>query len=363
MTKLSLSAVLLCATVAPALTACGLLPPDGLSKTSKLKAAKAKQVIAGRLHSCALTTEGAVRCWGYREHGALGIGPALPDGDPQSNHERFLASQVVGLESGVVQIATAAYADFTCALLEAGTVKCWGNDDYGNLGDGKTNLATTPVDVVGVASATAISVGSASACALLADRHVRCWGAGQSGQLGNNARSDSKTAVEVSGLSGVASLASGGDQSCATTVGGAVSCALTAAGRVKCWGNNKDGQLGANLDVQSSIAPVDVVGLDAGVTDVAVGDAEGAAVVDGKIRRWGTQPIPSKSTLRPTPEEGPALPAPAAQLAVGQAHMCALSTTGAVYCWGNNEGGQVGFYDNLLGEHYEEAPLPVSSLR
>jgi alpha-tubulin suppressor-like RCC1 family protein len=398
-----LSLLALSVTLGGLIPGCMIPTEDGRPRTSSLPSAKAKQVVAGRMHSCALTTEGGVRCWGYQPLGALGIGPGADQFSEAANNGRYLASQVVGLERGVTQIASSPYSDFTCALLETGSIKCWGEGSTGNLGDGKTELALTPVDVANITTAKAVTIGQSHACALLADGTVRCWG--HALQLGNDTDMDVSKPVAVNGLSGVASLVSGTDHVCAVSTAGAVSCwgsntagqcglpvvndqvrvptavpamasvvtrlalgaaagcTLSAQGRASCWGANSAGELGLGEDAAKQIeTPQAVVGLDGAVTDISIGSTEGAAIIDGHIKLWGTQRNPHGFVVRPTAVDGPALPEPAAQISVGDEHICALTTTGAVYCWGDNQGGQVGFFDNFILIKYEEKPKAIDSL-
>jgi alpha-tubulin suppressor-like RCC1 family protein len=118
-------------------------------------------IAAGGHHTCALTTGGGVKCWGWGSGGQLGDGTTPVD--------------VIGLGSGVVAIAAGGW--HTCALTAGGGVKCWGDNTHGQLGDGTTTSRRTPVDVIGLGSGVvAIAAGGNHTCALTTSGGVKCWG-------------------------------------------------------------------------------------------------------------------------------------------------------------------------------------------
>jgi alpha-tubulin suppressor-like RCC1 family protein len=223
----------------------------------------------GSAFACALLSDTTVACWGLDSAGQLGIGDAGISGCPVFEGSipcSLTPLKVPGL-SGVTAIAAGAAA---CALLGDGSVMCWGDNRYGELGDGTLKgpelcagaaCSTTPVAVTGLAGATAIALGgsSTSACAILADGTVKCWGSNGSGELGDGKMSDATafdgtpcatTPVSVSNLSGVTSV----------SVASGNACALLATGRVMCWGANFAGELGNGTTTGASV-PVAVVGL------------------------------------------------------------------------------------------------------
>ena len=174
-----------------------------------------RAIAAGGGHTCALTISGGVKCWGSSSHGQLGN---------NSTTNAPIPVDVNGLTSEVSAIATGAY--HTCALTTSGGVKCWGWNFYGALGNNSTTNSPIPVDVSGLSSgATAIAVGFAHSCALTTTGGVKCLGFNTSGQLGVELITDIPVPVDVSGLSsGVSAIAAGGGHTCALTVAGGVMC-------------------------------------------------------------------------------------------------------------------------------------------
>ncbi len=290
-------------------------------------------IAIGNGHTCALSIVGGVKCWGGNGYGQLG------DGTMESKNTPV---DVVGLSSGVAAI-DAGNGAYTCALTTAGGVKCWGHNGSGQLGDGTMESKNTPVDVVGLSSgATAINAGSTHTCALTMTGGVKCWGRNNSGQLGDGTSGDgtSKTTpVDVVGLgSGMAAIVANGDHT----------CALTTAGGVKCWGNNGFGQLGDGT-MESKNTPVDVVGLGSDVTSIVAGVSHTCALTTGGgIKCWGangTGQLGDGTTGwdgKSTPVDVVGLGSGAAATAAGYHCTCALTTTGGVKCWGNNNFGQLG---------------------
>lgn len=278
-------------------------------------------------HTCALTTAGAVLCWGYNGDGELGNGTTTDSAAPMA---------VIGLSSGVTAITAGGY--HTCALTMAGAVECWGYNFYGQLGDGTTTNSVIPATVMNLPSdVTAIATGEVHTCALTAAGGVECWGFNAFGGLGDGTTTNSTTPVAVTGLSiGVAAITAGSDHS----------CALTTVGGVQCWGYNSNGQLGDGATTNST-TPVAVKNLASGVPVVATGDEHTCALTTaGGLQCWGLnnygQLGNGTTTNSATPVAVTGLSSSATVITAGYHHTCALSIAGGVQCWGSNNHGQLG---------------------
>ena len=147
-------------------------------------------VTAGEAHTCAARSDNSVACWGGNGKGQLG------DGTTDSASPVIVQKpQAIG---AVVQ--TAGGNGYTCALFANGTVACWGDNSYGQLGDGTNNIVSyTPVTVTGLTNATSITAGLGHACVARSDGTVACWGYNGWGQLGDGTNTNSNTPVTVTG--------------------------------------------------------------------------------------------------------------------------------------------------------------------
>jgi alpha-tubulin suppressor-like RCC1 family protein len=280
---------------------------------------------AGEGHTCALLSDGTVACWGDNDSGQLGIPPTVCSEGTYKCSSTPVA--VAGL-SGVAALASG--GQHTCALLSDGTVRCWGDNTYGQLGDnGAETRSLQPVMVLTaggapLTSVTAISAGDYFSCALLSSGSVVCWG-GYPGyaELGALMDSDAapweaKTPQPVSWVTGAVGIASSVSSS---------TCVVTTAGTVECWGSFRGG--GAN---------VPAVGDLTGVKAVAPGSASACALLTaGTVTCWGAWPQGTED--HPTPVTGLT---GVTTVVETQDSACALSSDGSVACWGFGAVGTLG---------------------
>jgi alpha-tubulin suppressor-like RCC1 family protein len=217
---------------------------------------QATAVAAATNYVCALLVDGTAQCWGSNASGQLGNGSTTDSTTPVP----------VSVVTGAAAIA--AGGAHSCALMTDGTVACWGANGAGELGLGTSSgpqtcpgnepCATTPVKVPKLSGVTAIAAGEDDTCALLSDGTVRCWGSNDDGELGDGTTMDSSTPVVVSGLRGASAIA----------MADASACALLSSGDVVCWGANGDGQLASAVtgpqtcnDAPCSTTPRTISGL------------------------------------------------------------------------------------------------------
>jgi hypothetical protein len=305
------------------------------------------QISAGKYHTCALVS-GSVYCWGENDYGELGNNSTTDSWTPVQ--VRLSATTYL---TGVTQVS--ASGKFTCALLSAGTVRCWGHNQYGQLGNGNTNDSSIAVQVSGITNAIQVTNGANQACALLSDNTVKCWGYNNDGQLGDGSITNRSTPVQVVGASGSGSLTG-----VSIVSGGRLhTCALLSGGTVYCWGDNGNGELGDGTTTNRSL-PVRA-GSITNASTISAGEYHSCAVLsDGTAQCWGASAYgqvgdgTTADTSTPVTVIGPggwgSLTGIAAISAGGAdinetsdyEHTCALTTDGTVVCWGQNNYGQLG---------------------
>jgi len=285
--------------------------------------ADAIQVSGGGFHSLALLNNGTIEAWGTNAEGQLGDGTTTDHSTP-------------GTVAGLLSVrAISAGRSHSLALLSNGTVMAWGDNTFGQLGNGTVGPDNPlPAPVTGLTGVVAIAAGNFHSLALLSDGTVRAWGLNSSGQLGNGTIVDSPVPVTVLGLTGAKAIAAGGSHS----------LALLNNGTARAWGLNTDGQLGNGTMTSSSI-PVTVLGLT-GAGALAGGFAHSLALLtNGTVRAWGDnidgQIGDGTTTDRLAPVAVLGLTG-VSLIAAGGNHSMAYPSLGPVTNWGANNAGQIG---------------------
>ncbi|MCC5791319.1 MAG: hypothetical protein JJT82_01740 [Legionellaceae bacterium] len=314
------------------------------------------QLSAGVFHVCALLSSGKVVCWGSNFYGQLGnytnSGTTTPNFSPLF---------VQGIKTKVKQITAGAY--HTCALLENGSINCWGRNKYGQLGNviysgTETNVDfPLPVDL-SKKKALEITGGWGHTCVITEDHLIKCWGSNLNGQLGNeqNIGTDTPnpTPLQMQNFDKSAVHIASGDN---------YTCTTLSDEEVYCWGDNGVGQLG-NRNSKNKITPrpLKVEYLSDKVNKVYIGSSNSCALLkNGLVECWGANNYGQLGSIGDPsgmPVTNPYLDANTTGLVVGLAYICALNQTGNLKCWGMNTSGELGVPTNY--HKIDPNPYPLS---
>jgi alpha-tubulin suppressor-like RCC1 family protein len=302
----------------------GLLVMVGtiMSTTPTAAATTLTMISAGAHDTCARFSDGTVRCWGFNADGELGNGTKTNSSTPVT---------VSGIASAT-RVSVGGY--HACARLAAGSIRCWGYNASGELGNGTKTSSSKPVAVSGISTAIAVSAGGYHTCALLSSGTVKCWGSNADGELGNGTRIDSSTPVTVSGITTATAISANQYDA----------CALLSGGSIKCWGYNNEGELGNGTRTNSS-KPVAVTGIT-NATAISAGGYETCALLTGgAVKCWGYNGDGElgngSNTTSSTPVAVSGITT-ATAVSAGGYHVCARLSSGAVKCWGYNAYGELG---------------------
>jgi alpha-tubulin suppressor-like RCC1 family protein len=305
------------------------------------------QIAAGGHDTCGLTTEGTAYCWGIQEDGASDQTSPVP---------------VLGAIT-FVSVSVGGANHHRCALTADGSAYCWGSNFSGELGDGTTITRLSPVPVAGGLKFTDLGAGNHTSCGLTTEGLAYCWGMGEIGVLGTGNKDRALSPVPVAGDLHLVSLAFSAINTCGTT----------SAGAAYCWGYNAEGELGiGSVDgpdrcepglYPCSLLPLPVAGglsfarLSDGITNSHICGLTAAGVAYcwgmNSSGQLGTGTTGGNGLCYPGGPNFPArpcntVPTPVSggltfvQLSTGSAHTCGLTPDGAIYCWGSNEGWQLG---------------------
>lgn len=312
-------------------------------------AGKTKRTMAAGLwFTCAITSAGTVKCWGWNVDGQLGQGNTGYGSNTPLTVPNL--SNVVALSAG---------NSHACALTSAGSVLCWGANDFGQLGGGSVQ-GHGPVTVAGLGSGVlAVSAGRRHTCAVTSARTVKCWGRNHRGTLGEGTTGDSLTPVDVGSLptGGVALLSSGGLslEDFPTDPPSSPNCALSMTGQLKCFGAFVE----TPVSVTSDIA------------DVSARGEEHRCVLNGRGEVWCWGLYNGVGQLGPpTPAGGTtvatalrvATPPDVVEVETGGSHSCVRTRAGSVQCWGYNSTGQLGTGRSSGNTDFSRTPVDVIGL-
>lgn len=355
-----------------------------------------KQVSAGAFHTCALTLTGTAYCWGADADGQLGAGGSAGTAAP------------VPVSGGLAFESISAGYDVTCGIVVGGTAYCWGSGPEGQLGAGTTLKGSVPVAVSGGLRFESISVGDQMTCGVADGGAAYCWGVDTLYALGDrSAYIDSSSPVPVAGGLTFADVQTGFQYACGLTPGGAAycwgynghgqlgdgdtrasgtpvrvaiaeritslgvgrthACALTSHGAAYCWGSNDDGALGNGTIPSGRVGPPPGISVPAVVSggltfaSISAGDGFTCGVAPGGgAYCWGDDAFGELGDGRSAMASATPVPVSGghafAIVTAGFDHACGITTSGRLYCWGGNSGGQ-------LGEGAKKAQLRTRPVR
>jgi alpha-tubulin suppressor-like RCC1 family protein len=361
----------------------GVALPDGRVDLGTNR--RAIGIFAGLEHTCAILEDGAVKCWGHNTWGQLGVGDTVTRGDGVAAMGDGLP--VVDLGAGRHAVAIAAASSATCALLDGGSVKCWGDSYQGALGYGDIDTRGATPGTMGSAlldvplgshdgapleAVRIVAIDYHSFCAIIADTGpnesgLKCWGSNDYCELGIGTRqgglaSDPSTTGNGLPWIDLGTTAAGAARRAVAAAGGfQFLCVLGDDGAIVCWGDNWSGQLGiGRASAPRSCRPEETGGANlvslpvAAVALGARGQSTGggahvcALLASRQVTCWGENDDGQLGTGDTVP-----LMTPSAALAfgadfipdslvLGDHHSCAISADGAAACWGSNREGQLG---------------------
>jgi len=320
--------------------------------------APVRSVALGRRHTCALLASGAVRCWGHGGDGALGAGNLTNRPSAAGAVDVMLGAKIEQLVAGDVH---------TCALTDTGAVICWGSGQSGRLGYGDEDsvggdeppVNAGTVELPGIA--VELAAGEAHTCARMSTGAVACWGRGANGAVGHASMADALVPASISIGVEVVQLAAGGQHT----------CARAADGSVRCWGRAGQGELGyGNLqNIGDTETPASAGSVSVGFTasHIATGDEHTCAVAPtGEVNCWGRNSSGGlgRGTITPVGDVGlPSAAGPssvprATAIGAGRLHTCLVDDVRQVWCWGDNNTGQLGY---AIGQNIGDNELPTTA--
>ncbi|MCY4524381.1 MAG: hypothetical protein OXB84_06555, partial [Halobacteriovoraceae bacterium] len=333
----------------------------------------------GHKTSCAIMGDDSLKCWGSNSHGQLGQNDTVNRGDVTGSMTA-LAKINLGTGRTARFVGVSTNGNHVCAILDDDSLKCWGANDYGQLGIGGTDhqgddsgemAALSSIDLGGQ-TVKSVSAGGRHTCAILDDDSVKCWGRNNYGQLGRNAALPGGNITDNIGSASVGEIASispidlgTGRTARSITAGSDFTCVVLDNGNAKCWGFNGSGNLGLEDtdhrgDDAGEMATLSSVDFAANIKNIFAGNQHVCVVLnDDGVKCWGNNlygqlGLDSMDAQGDDPNEMTNLPfvdlgigRTVLNLATGGNHTCAVLDDNTLKCWGRNHVGQLGLGDDL----------------
>ncbi|UYL07458.1 hypothetical protein B9G69_010420 [Bdellovibrio sp. SKB1291214] len=281
-------------------------------------------VALGRTHSCALMSDNSVRCWGHNTYGGIGDGTTK------------FKDTAVTVASGTSFKSVAVGLDHSCAVTTGGDLYCWGRNANNQLGDNTTTQRTSPVLVDSGVAYSMVSAGESHSCGITSTNKLRCWGLGDMGQIGQGTTANQAVPLEIDGTNSYQFVAAGSK----------TTCAITTANKLRCWGRNTYNNLGDGTTTNAS-TPI-AIDAAADYSFVSVGSHHTCGLLtSGGLRCWGDNTFgqigDSSNTARTIPVD---VNSGTTYLSVavndettgtsGRGVTCAVTSANVLQCWGNN---------------------------
>jgi alpha-tubulin suppressor-like RCC1 family protein len=290
-----------------------------------------RQISVGSEHTCGVTADNRAYCWGTNSSGQLGQGTATGPETCGPTTQEPCSTRPVAVAGGRRFSQVSAGSFHTCAVTPVNKPFCWGHNSWGQLGDGSTMGRVTPVAVTGGLAFAQITSGGSHSCGLTAGNRAYCWGDNEWGQIGDRTKIQRTTPTPVYGGLSFRNVSAGANHNCATTT----------SNRAYCWGNNQLGQIGDGTDWPRRLRPT-AVASSVQFRTVSAGQYRSCGLTTGdRPYCWGGHFEPSRPVLVPGGFRFAQLDA--------DVHTCAVTFGNAAYCWGNNDWGQLG--DGTRTEH------------
>lgn len=294
-------------------------------------------ISAGDGFTCAATGTPDTFCWGLNTEGQLGIGEDSTLFEPTQ-------AQIADVDLEEVHSG----GSFACGLASGGTAYCWGDNDQGQLGTGTNDSSYVPVEVDAAFTFSAIAVGTDHACGIRASNgDAYCWGDNNYGQLGDGTTTDRTSPTAVTGGHTFAAIAGGARHT----------CGLASTGTTYCWGDNFEGQIGDGTNTDRT-SPTTVAG-GLGFVDVTTGDLHSCGWTLGNLAYcWGANGNGQLGDGTTTDRNEPVAVSGGVSFDMvdgGGQHTCGVGTGGTAYCWGDGVQGQIGNGSTAN----QSAPTPI----
>lgn len=304
-------------------------------------------VVTGNTDSCARRTDGTLLCWGDNRYGQLGVGDTAPHTGPQLLNAPWPGVSKVFMPPGTGDLS-ASQSWFACVIDTQGTLWCWGDNSYGQLGDGTTAAKSSPVKVSGLVKVTHACTGGSHTCAATSDGSLWCWGSNANGQLGTGDTMPHSTPTMINVPSWTSNDAGLGAIVDSLQCGAKHTCAHRSDDALWCWGSNAYGQIGDGTTTDRT-TPTQVSMLGNTVVRVGTGGSHTCAFdKSGAVWCWGNNQYGQLGVGDMVGRQVPTKLNGIAninQIWPGGSHTCALDTKFTLWCWGNNQFGQLGTGD------------------